>query len=304
MKSCRSMILVMLLPLVLSTCGRSSLQRPAAPGLAAEVVFTSGDVQGQRQGAWSSLVVGAKLMQGDSVKVGAASECQLRMAGMAVMSIRENTRVSLDSLSLSGNGSQVKIGLEAGTLLSKVRKLTGTDSYSVRTLTAVGGVRGTEFGVTVTAQGGTLIAVKDGTVTVLPAAFDPEALRALAAASVPELEQVARDVVASAPAVRGGQELTVTAEEAAKAETVFQVIQVASAQIAQEQQVMAARQGSSTSTAPSAAPPPASVVTERMKTIQEAAALLPSLAGTPRALTPVHVQDLKALDALPSLSGT
>src|SRR5208337_4175930 len=138
-----------------------------------------GEVQGQRQGVWSDLDIGAKLGKGDAVKVGPASECQLKFADMAVVSIRENTQVSIDSLSLNESVSQVKLGLKTGTVLSKVKKLAGTDSYAVRTDTAVGGVRGTEFGVTVTPQGGTLVTVKDGTVAVLPAAYDPDGIRSL-----------------------------------------------------------------------------------------------------------------------------
>jgi hypothetical protein len=121
---------------------------PATPSLPAEVIFESGEVQGLLQGTWSDLEIGTKLQKGDAVKVGAVSECQLRFAGMAVVSIRENTEVSIDSLALNKSASQVRLGLKSGTVLSKVKKLAGGDAYSVRTDTAVGGVRGTEFVVT------------------------------------------------------------------------------------------------------------------------------------------------------------
>ncbi len=300
-------VFVLLLPLALLACGKPvaptpapapSSPAPAAPGLPAEVVFTNGDVQGQRQGSWSDLEIGAKLEKGDAVKVGAASECQLKFADMAVVSIRENTRVSIDSLSLNESASQVKLGLESGTVLSKVKKLAGTDSYAVRTNTAVGGVRGTEFGVTVTPQGSTLVTVKDGTVAVLPAAFDPDAVRSMSSGSVPGLEQIARDIESSASAVHAGQEITVTPEQAAKAEVSFQVIQVAAAQIAQEQQVQASSQGAGASTAPA----PAAAAEARTKAIQAATAALTSIVGAPRTLTPAHDQALKPLDALPAPS--
>ncbi len=269
---------------------------PAASDQPAEVIFASGEVQGLIRGVWDELEIGEELGKGDAVKVGAASECQLRFAGLAVVSIRENTRVSIDSLALGGDGARVKLGLESGTVLSKVKKLTGTDSYAIRTDTAVGGVRGTEFGMTVTPQGGTVVTVKDGTVAVLPAAYDPDGVRSLSTETVPELEQIAKDIEASAPAVRAGQELTVTREQAARAEESFQVVRVAAAQIVQEQQVQAAAQASSAT----AAAAPAATVEERIKSIQAATATLPSLVSAPKTLTPAHGQTLRAIDKLPA----
>lgn len=323
-RTSRRTAVAVLLPLALLACGRPaspSLAAPApapgpaattaspapsppsqnlataAPSLPAEVIFTYGDVQGQRRGTWSDLEIGAKLGKGDAVKVGGASECQLRFADMAVVSIRENTQVSIDSLSLNGSASRVKLGLKSGTVLSKVKKLAGTDSYTVRTDTAVGGVRGTEFGVTVTPQGGTLVTVKDGTVAVLPAAYDPDAVRSLSSGNVPALEQIAQDIESSAPAVHAGQELTVTPEQAARAVAAFQVVQVAAAQIVQDQQTQAARQSTSASASPASS---SAAVDAQMKTIQAATATLTTLVGMPQTLTPMHGRALKALDALPA----
>jgi outer membrane protein assembly factor BamB len=218
---------------------------------------------------------------------------------MAVVSIRENTQVSIDSLSLNESASQVKLGLKAGTVLSKVKKLAGKDSYAIRTNTAVGGVRGTEFGVTVTPQGGTLVTVKDGTVAVLPAAYDPDGIRALASAGDPALEQIAQSIESSAPAVHAGQEITVTSEQAARAEASFQVVQVAATRIVQAQQAQASSQGTGGATTPSAA---AAAIDAQMKSIQAATATVSSLVGSPRPLSPVNGQALKAIDALPAPS--
>jgi len=286
------------------------------PGLPAEVIYTSGDVQGQRQGgAWSDLEIGAKLQKGDAVKVGAASECQLKLADLAVVSIRENTQVSVDSLALGESVTQAKLGLKTGTVLSKVKKLTGSDSFAVRTDTAVGGVRGTEFGVTVTPQGSTLVTVKDGTVAVLPAAYDPDEVRALST-SAPEVDQIAREIEKSAAPVRAGQEITVTPQQAARAEKDFQVIRVAVARIAKERETMAAAQASAAAAQPSGGaqatggaqstggttPPPAAAIEAQMKSIRAATATLASLVGTPRVMTTAHEQALQRLDALPAPS--
>ena len=272
---------------------------PAAPSLPAEVIFTSGEVQAEKQGTWTDLEIGAKLAKGDSVKVGPASECQLKFASMAVVSIRENTQVTIDALALNDSTSQVKLGLQAGTVLSKVKKLAGGDTYAVRTQTAVGGVRGTEFGVTVTPQGSTLVSVKEGTVAVLPAAYDPDDVRALSSAPVPGLEQIAQNIETSAPAVHAGQEMTVTTEQAAKAETSFKVIQAAAVQVVQEQQ---AQQTTAASQATGTPPPPGPTAAEleaRTKAVQAATATLVTIVGTPTALTQAHGKVLKRIDALP-----
>jgi outer membrane protein assembly factor BamB len=260
------------------------------------VVFANGTVQAQRQGTWSDVEIGSKLGRGDSVKTGAAAECQLRFSDMAVVSIRENTQVSVDSLSLEVTGSQVKLGLKAGTVLSKVKKLGARDSYAVRTDTAVGGVRGTEFGVTVTPQGGTLVTVRDGTVAVLPAAYDPDGIRSMSSGADPALEQIALGIETSAPAVHAGQEITVTSEQAARAEVAFRVVQVAAARIVQAQQTQASSQGTGAAAPPAAA----AAIDAEMKSIQAATATIATLVSAPRPLSPVNGQALKALDALPA----
>ncbi len=272
-------------------------QAPApVPSLPAEVIFTNGDVQGQIKGTWSPLDIGAKLDKGDAVKVGAASECQLKLADLAVVDIQENTQVSVDSLSLSDTGSRAKLGLQAGTLLSKVKKLGGSDSYAVRTSTAVGGVRGTEFGVTVTPQGSTLVTVKDGAVAVLPAAYDPDGVRDMSTAPNPDLEQIAQTIESSATSVKAGQQITVTEQQATKAEADFQAIREAAAQIVQEQQAQAAAQASG-----GAKPqgPPAAVIEARNKAVQAATATLATVVSPPVKLTPANTRRLRALDALP-----
>ena len=313
-------LLAVSLPLVMLSCGKPSVTPPApaaaeqpvsaaaataaplqapapVPSLPAEVIFTNGDVQGQAQGgAWSPLDIGSKLGRGDAVKVGAASECQLKLADLAVVDIQENTQVSVDSLALTSSADRARLSLQTGTILSKVKKLAGTESYSVKTVTAVGGVRGTEFGVTVTPQGGTLVTVKDGTVAVLPAAYDPDAVRGLTPAADPDLEQIAQSIESSAADVQAGQELTVTAQQAQAAQADFQPIQQAAAQIVQEQQTLAAAQASGS---PKPAGPPAAVIEARNRAVQAASVTLSTVLSKPARLSPVNTRKLKALDTLP-----
>ena len=311
-------LIVVGVPLLVLSCSKPAVPPPAAaaqpavapaaavpappapapvPSQPAEVIFASGDVEGRiGAGAWSALDIGARLDRGSAVKVGPASECQLKLADLAVVDIQENTQVSVDSLALTTGSSRARLGLQSGTLLSKVKKLTGTDSYSVRTATAVGGVRGTEFGVTITPQGNTLVTVKDGAVAVLPAAYDPDAVRDMSSTPNADLEQIAQTLESAATSVQAGQQLTVTTQQAQQAQTDFQAVEQAAAAIVQEQQAQAAAQASGNPRPPG---PPAAVIEARNRAVQSAAASLTTVVNKPVRLSPANTRKLRALDTLP-----
>jgi ferric-dicitrate binding protein FerR (iron transport regulator) len=74
------------------------------------------------------------------VETGRDGSAVLELAGSVEVKLRENTRLSLDSL----ERSDIAVGLAKGGLFSRVaQRLSGR--YSVRTDAAVAGVRGTEF---------------------------------------------------------------------------------------------------------------------------------------------------------------
>ncbi len=255
-----------------------------------EVIYASGDVQGRRQGAWSAIDTGATLSRGDAVRTAAGAECQLRFADMAVVSIRESTELELDTVQLSGAGSQVTLGLVSGTILSKVRKLSSADGYNVRTSSALAGVRGTAFAVSLSAAGATTVAVQDGVVAVLPASFDTQALQAQVSAPVPELDALVGRVNASAAAVPAGREITVTAAANAAAATRFAAVRDAAAQIAREQ---AAGQAPSNAT-----------VTSRAAAVDAAVRGLAAATGTAARLNPAGQRVLQPLGSMPEPSQT
>jgi hypothetical protein len=83
---------------------------------------------------------GLEVGRGDVVETGRDGTAVLELAGSVELKLRENTRLSLDSL----GGAGIAVGLVKGGLFSRVTKrLSGR--YSVRTDAAVAGVRGTEF---------------------------------------------------------------------------------------------------------------------------------------------------------------
>ena len=172
-----------------------------------------------------------------------------------------------------------------GTVLSKVRKLGNSDGYTVRTSSAIAGVRGTAFAVTMNATGSATIAVQEGVVAVLPAAFDTEALQSQAGSPVSELNTVIDRVNAQAATVAAGREMTVTAAANAAATARFAPVRDAAAQIAREQ---AAGQ------APSSA-----AVTVRAAAVDAAVRGLAAATGTPAPLSAASQRQLQPLGRMP-----
>ena len=102
----------------------------------------------------------------------------------------------LDEVVLDPGRSVVGLRLVLGTILCKVGMLSVDERFRVRTPTAAVGVRGTEFGVTVSAGGDTLLAVRQGAVAILPAPIDVEELAAGLRTDDPEVSAALAELVA------------------------------------------------------------------------------------------------------------
>jgi ferric-dicitrate binding protein FerR (iron transport regulator) len=103
-------------------------------------VYSVGMVQVHRGGRTLEAEAGLEVGRGDVVETGRDGSAVLELAGSVEVKLRENTRLSLDSL----ERSDIAVGLAKGGLFSRVaQRLSGR--YSVRTDAAVAGVRGTEF---------------------------------------------------------------------------------------------------------------------------------------------------------------
>lgn len=94
--------------------------------------------------------------------------CLMQTPSGSVIRITGSTTLKLTELYKDGKLAVEKTGLElvAGKILVKARTLSGDDSFSVRTKTAVAGVRGTRFVVSYNEEQGTQVAVESGKVAV------------------------------------------------------------------------------------------------------------------------------------------
>ncbi|HEQ70964.1 MAG TPA: hypothetical protein ENN69_00605, partial [Spirochaetia bacterium] len=141
------------------------------------VLYVSGDVTAADSGGERSITVGDLLSMGDTVTTGLGSFCELQFGRIALVRIEEESTVALADIQLGTEQSTITLEASLGSVLCKVEKLSGEDHFSIKTRTAVCGVRGTEFGVTVRSDAGTVLAVREGRVAVLPfsaEAGDPE----------------------------------------------------------------------------------------------------------------------------------
>jgi hypothetical protein len=142
---------------------------PAAlAALDGQVLYTEGDVSIRSGGQQKEAAVGDRLGAGDIVRTGAQSLAVIDLANGTTVKLREKTSLAIDSI-----GQETTVNLTAGGAFASIaRKLSG--HFSVRTSSAVAGVRGTRFfvayGRTIDSQPDVWLCVSAGTVEVaLPA---------------------------------------------------------------------------------------------------------------------------------------
>ncbi len=198
------------------------LSLPKAP-LSASCIFVEGYVERGRKGSWQELEIGDSIEAQDSVRTGPDGSCEIQFGGSAMLRIQPSTLYMLDSVALSAELNRVEGSLAIGTVLNKVNKLSGKDSYMVRTDTSVAGVRGTDFMVSNDSVRGTTVSVKAGAVAVLP--VSPVVYELLAASSTNAAAAAAVEaIVSSARIVAANQEITVDKAAAEEARIVHQEI--------------------------------------------------------------------------------
>jgi ferric-dicitrate binding protein FerR (iron transport regulator) len=140
----------------------------ALSALDGQVVYTEGTVTVTSGGQAVDAEPGMKVSAGDTLSTAAESLAVIDLSNGTVLKLREKTVLAVDSI-----GEAASVSLKTGGVFTHIlKKLTGT--FSVRTDSAVAGVRGTEFfvayGRTIDARPDVWLCVSSGTVDVaLPA---------------------------------------------------------------------------------------------------------------------------------------
>jgi ferric-dicitrate binding protein FerR (iron transport regulator) len=137
---------------------------PTVFALNGQVVYVEGDVTVQNGSQARDAAIGDSVGPGDTVKTGPASLAVIDVGNATTLKLREKTTLALDSI-----GEQTAVTLTAGGVFTSItRKLSG--NFSVRTSSAVAGVRGTQFfvayGRTIDRLPDVWLCVNQGTVEV------------------------------------------------------------------------------------------------------------------------------------------
>lgn len=200
------------------------------------IVFLTGYVSVGSGGAWSEAEIGTEVLPNDVVQVGPESSCEIQIGAIATVMLEPDTEVTVRDIYAETSGSGARIAVGAGSVVSRVARLAGTDEFAVETRTTVAGVRGTLFKTTVETDGTTKVAVAEGTVSVRPSI---EEIDDVTPATVEQREviRVVRTALEdAATSVQERQEIVVTPEVTTRArQAVSTVVPAASASVAQEQ---------------------------------------------------------------------
>ncbi len=106
----------------------------------AMIMFMIGDVTKNN----APITIGDLINQSDVIKTGNGAFCDIRVGG-SVIRIKEKSRVVFSSLLHKGASENTTLGLDVGKILCKPKKLLKSDSFMIKTPTAVAAVRGTQF---------------------------------------------------------------------------------------------------------------------------------------------------------------
>lgn len=134
-----------------------SAQAQLATGTA-QVRAVTGQVEIQRKGEtqWVPAVVGARLVEGDSVRAHAAASAALDLPEGSTIFVAENSRVVVTKLAVDtqNKAREILIHLVVGKVRALVSKASITlvrarkSNFAITTPTAVAAARGTDFEVT------------------------------------------------------------------------------------------------------------------------------------------------------------
>src|SRR6267378_1550491 len=127
----------------------------SAPGLAlaqaGRFLLAVGDVVVARGQSEIRAATGTPVQSGDTIRVGPASNAQIRMTDESIVGLRPGTVFRIDAYEYSGQGEPRSIFslLKGGfrTVTGAIGRLHNRERYAVRTPTATTGIRGTHYTV-------------------------------------------------------------------------------------------------------------------------------------------------------------
>ncbi len=112
-----------------------------------------------------SVSIGDIIKEKDEITTGNESFCDIKIGG-SIIRIKEKSKLTVSNLIRQGSTESTQLGMDMGKMLCKPKKLLKDDSFTVKTPTAVAGVRGTQFTIEVDSLKTTRVKVFDGKLQV------------------------------------------------------------------------------------------------------------------------------------------
>lgn len=153
-----------LLALGLSTCSSGSTSE--ATGATLRVITPAAKVYSGTGAAGVSGMNGQSLAQGDVIKTSAKGVVQIDYSDGSFTRVGPSSEFTLTTLSTEMGSRKIEQTIGVGSSFSRVRKLTGSESFSVTTEFGTATVRGTQFATACT-ESGCEFSVKEGEVTAV-----------------------------------------------------------------------------------------------------------------------------------------
>ncbi|MCR9144648.1 MAG: FecR domain-containing protein [bacterium] len=129
----------------LAYCGQKDNSNAGPATVRTIVSHAAGDVLLERSGEQSPITTGQELQAQDFLITGDGSSVDLAVTGYGVVKIGAGTRVQVQSLTKSTGGSEARLRLERGNVASFINRQDKNDRFSIASPTAIAGVRGTSF---------------------------------------------------------------------------------------------------------------------------------------------------------------
>ena len=168
------------------------------------IIFYIGDVKKNNIAA----EIGEIILQNDAISTGVQSSCDIKIGG-SIIRIKEKSNVRLSELYQKNDIEKTTVDLDVGKLLCKAKKLSKSESFLVKTPTAIAGVRGTKFTVEADAKKTSRIKVFNGNVAVVK--------------RVKQLGNIEVDkIIKTAPTLSEEEKVIVTAEEVKQTEKIVE----------------------------------------------------------------------------------
>ena len=168
-------------------CGSSPVQKKTASLL---VIFTSGDVKISRTAGEVPAKIGMLVKASDTIKTGKEGAVDLQTRSGSAIRIKSNTTLTVDEISMGSKGAN-RMSLKTGDIMAKVKRQSAGEKFSISTPTAIAGVRGTSFTVSVNKDGRKpRVKVLNGRVAMAPRLPALEKISAEELAKNPELRKL------------------------------------------------------------------------------------------------------------------